>query len=215
VVARLTAVLLRFWPERDENLPTIIADLRAGTVPPDEIVVVDQGPQPGPDLAVPTVRLPWNFGTRARYIAALLFAGPYYLFIDDDLTVDRDTVETLLAAARPGRVVTVRGVYGGLPAGVPLPHEWKQPHPCDWLVGRIHLAHHRALVRWLDAEERFRPGLPVATDCADLVLGRVNDCVSVYATFRELDQHGVGLDHLDDYEANRDAAVARLAEVGL
>jgi hypothetical protein len=215
VVARLTAVLLRYWPERDENLSTIIADLRAGTVAPDEIVLVDQGPQPGPELGVPTVRLPANFGTRARYIAALLFAGPYYLFVDDDITVDQYAVQKMLAAARPGRVVTVRGMWGQLPDGITLPHHTREPYPCDWLVGRIHLAHHRAIVRWLDAEERFRPGLPVEVDCADMVLGRVNDCVSVHADFVELDEHGVGLDKLDDYEHHRQTAVARLAEVGL
>jgi glycosyltransferase involved in cell wall biosynthesis len=214
VAGSVTAVLLRFWPERDENLPVIIADLQASTRPPDRIMVVDQGPDPRPvfEPGVEVVRLPRNYRTRARYVAALLNLSDWFVFIDDDITVCPGTIELLLEHARPGRVITVRGVYGDIYQGEPLPDD--RPRPCDWVVGRVHAAHWRAIVRMLEVEERFRLGHP-DVDCADMVLGRVNDCVSIPAPFRDLASHGVGLDQADDYSEVRDRAVARLAEVGL
>lgn len=212
----LTAVVLRYWTRRDANIRKIIDDLRAGTVVPSEIVVVDQAPGNAvdcPDFGVPVIRLPRNYRTRARYIAALLHTTPYHLFIDDDLTVEANTVEVMLAAARPGRVVTVRGVWGDVYDGERLPDD--RPRPCDWMIGRLHLAHWRALVRYLEAEERYRIGFDDPVDCADMLLGRVNDCVSVPAGFRDLPSHQVGLDLLPDYAEHRNKAIARFAEVGL
>lgn len=213
VALNLVAVLCRYWVERDANLSRIIDDLRASTVPPDEIVVWDQSGGVPLRLDATVIYSRVNFGTRARYVAALLRPAPWYLFVDDDVTVEPTTIERLMAHGRPGRVVTARGCVGDDPHSGRVTEGASH---CDWLIGHLHLAHWRALARLFAAEERYRVGYDGELRCTDMLLGRVNDCV-VDATVPVVDLPDglVGLDKRADYTDLRTTARARLLEVGL
>ena len=193
----LIAVLLRYYPERDNNLRRLIDDLLAGSVVPDQIVVWDQSCVPPIELPVATFRSPTNFGSQAIYSLAALWPGAQFLFCDDDLTVGPKTVEALLYHGRPSRVVGMRGRYGQWPDTAVWPdHEWcaealLAPRPADWLIGRIHLVGWEAILRYLHVATRLTQPFH-----EDAVMSAVNDCVIIPASadelYRDLDECGVG-----------------------
>ena len=219
-VGLLTAILLRYWTERDENFETIITDLRAGSVVPDRIVLWDQSNAPPLDLDVDTIRSPLNFGIQVVYAAATLFPGDSFLFLDDDLTVGPLTVACLQRYACPTRVVGMRGLLGDWPNNRVWPnHDYRSerlyaPVPCDWLIGRITLIGWQAILRYLTVAAKFTDPF-----CEDTVMGAVNDCIIVPANsdemYRDLSEHGVGLEHVDDdaYYAMRYRTLRTLADL--
>lgn len=101
---KVTAVLLHYYPERTENIARIVKDLRANSRPPNEIVIFNNNPE----ITYPTskgltvINSSKNYGGRGRYPIAFLEPSDYYYFLDDDVTVHKDTLTNFLKYAREG-----------------------------------------------------------------------------------------------------------------
>lgn len=200
----VVAVICRYWQERDTNLPRIISDLRAGTLPPDEILVWDQGPQPAPAFDATVIRSTKNFATRARLIAALLYDAEHFVFIDDDITVGRNTIEKLVGALSKTDVACVRGIgHDDEPLSSGL-HE--QDQHVRWVIGRLMAVTRTALVRFVADENR----LGLFDYCEDALLGSHGALCVAGAEWYDLDDQGVGLNYEPWYEKCRQEQLARI-----
>jgi len=101
---KLTAIILHYYPERTENVSKIIKDLKNNSHPPDEIIVFNNNPDMtysnnGMSTVINSGK---NYGGRARYLIALLEPSDYYYFLDDDVTVEKNTIKNFLKYAHDG-----------------------------------------------------------------------------------------------------------------
>jgi len=90
---KITAVILHYYPERTKNVPRIVKDLKDSSRPPDEIIIFNNNPEmtySGDGIVINSGK---NWGGRARYPIALLEPSDYYLFLDDDVSVRKNTIE--------------------------------------------------------------------------------------------------------------------------
>lgn len=188
----LTAILLRYYHQRDDNLHRIIDDLKHATRPPDLVVVWDQARwERFKRHDVEVIVSSKNYGSRARYAAAMLLPeSDQFLFIDDDTTLYPDGIERLLEHSAPGRVVCVRGwvgetvegdgIYGG---------DITEPVACDWMAGWVQLVHRTALANYHAAASVIG-----RVPREDALMSRVNDCVVAPVGCVALDPCNVGQD---------------------
>ena len=97
----ITAVVLHYYPERTGNIKRIVGDLQSGTEPPDKIIVFNNNPsiRLGPIDGASVINSDTNYGGRARYPVALLEPSDCYFFIDDDVTVRKNTIKNFLRYA--------------------------------------------------------------------------------------------------------------------
>lgn len=98
---KITAVLTSYWHERLQNVPQIITNLKGSSVPPDEIILLNNNPEytiGRKDIKV--INSMHNWGAEGRYAAALLEPSDYYFLIDDDLTVKEHTIRNLARQAQ-------------------------------------------------------------------------------------------------------------------
>lgn len=164
MVPRVVAVVCAYWPKRQGNVVRIVADLRAGSRVPDRILVLDNNPRqrlevaPGADV----IRAP-NTECRGKFVAALFDPADYYLLLDDDTSVGKETLKTLLRSAHRETCTGYLGCWvtseGELNAGWRLwPHDAKEETPCDTFCGCAMFMSFSAIVRMLMLEERVRLG---------------------------------------------------------
>src|SRR3972149_8935437 len=112
----ITAFLLAYWPERVKHFDRIIADLKSGTVKPDRIVIWNNNKDfslKGKFEGVELIESTQNLGHRVRFVAALTYPDDYYFFIDDDITVGKQTLENYMKYATPDCCLTMWGKMGG------------------------------------------------------------------------------------------------------
>ena len=93
----LTVVINAYWQSRFKNIPIIIESLNSGSVEPDEIIIFNNSGMKinGIDGYTQIVS-DRNFGYRASYTSALLTNSDYYLSMDDDFAVEKNTIENLI-----------------------------------------------------------------------------------------------------------------------
>jgi len=99
---KITTVVLHYYPERTENIPRIVKDLKNSSRPPDEIIVFNNNPEvtySGDGIVINSGK---NYGGRARYPIALIEPSDYYHFLDDDVSVCKNTLENFLRYAKDG-----------------------------------------------------------------------------------------------------------------
>jgi hypothetical protein len=212
----VTAVVCCGWPERAANVSQIVRDMRAGTVSPDTIIVLDNFGDGSTfaDLAIGDLHVisGHNWECRGKYIAGLLRFADYYLLNDDDMTVGPKTLERLTETAGTGNYVTAnRGVQ--LPKSRRLSHgvafdasATDKPTRADLIYGSSAFMSHGAILSMLDAESKLRHKWPVEGD--DILAGLANDVLiqpmNGDAAFRWLPDGGVAMGHHPDYFAMRD-----------
>jgi len=152
----VSAIILAYREERWPNLPLIIAALLSGSVPPDEIIVWNNGAPFGPLVGAQVIQSHRNVGCKARFLAAMCAKGEYVLFHDDDLHVEYDTVRNLVSHAAENRVVSYQGrrlapnkpytaayILDGSPSG--------KPELVDVSLGRLELVSRRTVNRLLSS----------------------------------------------------------------
>lgn len=110
---KLTAIIPHFYPERRGNLSVIVRDLCSGTVCPEEIIIWNNENYRLLISGALVVQSPRNIGAKARLLAAMMARGERILFLDNDVTVCRNTIENLLfwstRAINDEGVVTLEG----------------------------------------------------------------------------------------------------------
>lgn len=219
---RVVAVVCSFWPQRRANVEQIVADLRAGTRVPDRIIVLDNGrlftagELDGADVVQPT----WNTWTRGKFVAGLLDHADWYLFGDDDTSVGRRTVDTLLSWGHHETGVQVTGywgvrldpVSGSFMAGHVLsPGGVYRPEPVDAFHGRVMWMSQPAVVRMLALEAVVRAEGRWPHEGDDIIAGLANPGAAYVVPLRgeeafvDLDQCGEALQFEEGYFASRDA----------
>jgi hypothetical protein len=111
----ITAIIIRYFPERLPNLEIIIKALLASTMPPDEIIVWNNEDchLPIQDKRIVTINSSKNFGPWARYCVALMARNEWCFVEDDDVAVRPTTLKQFYDARRPDRILSNRGVLLG------------------------------------------------------------------------------------------------------
>lgn len=227
---KITAVVLAYWPQRVDNVQRLIQDLQQSSRPPDTILVLNNNPNeiqkidiefPRNTLYIESSR---NLGCRIRHIVALSEPSDLYLYVDDDLTVKKDTVknfETHYTGIDPENKGVVLGYWGKTTHGGDRPYKnttdtWankiEKPEQVDFLLGRIHAANHVALVKALATRIEYGMFNSEAGGEDDIILGMSNESWVIPATksefFEDLDDKKVGLARRGDHFTRRDKAVA-------
>jgi hypothetical protein len=223
------ATVCSYWPLRRANVERIVRDLAASTLPPSEIIVVNNGDLDFTELADADLGVPvavmtpgFNTWTRGKFIAALLTPAPYYLMIDEDTSVGPRTAEVLMSWAG-GRRGMVTGYWGVklagrsfMSGGIIQPHLLPYETKVDAFHGRAMFMAYDAVVRMLAVEEdiRIRPakGRPAwHHEGDDIIAGLANPegsyaiALKGDAAFVDLDQCGQALQFQDGYFAERDS----------
>jgi len=112
-----TAIILSHYKERQSNLIKIITDLRNGSIKPDKIIVICDNP----DILIPS--FPFvevvRFGTPVlpiiRFAIGSIQETTHCLFVDDDMTVGKDTLKQFLRFAKknPKSILGFEGNING------------------------------------------------------------------------------------------------------
>lgn len=238
---KLSVVIPHYYRERRANLDEIIASICLGSMWPDEVVIWNNESDPvkvtePKGLPVLVVQSPRNVGAQARVIAALVARGERVLFLDNDVAVNRRTIERLYewSVLQEDRnramssVVTLEG----------------RERPVGW-VGRSYslwpkvYGHGIKIARavWLTLgrgemvkKDVLRTALahfPLAETTAmdDLYLSYAYEkigaqvlvvpCVAGESDLRELPMRGVGMCKETGYTERRNEAIQRLREEGM
>ena len=177
---RVVAVVCTYWPKRRENVRRIVADLQAGSLPPDRILLLNNAVEPFEVAGADVIHAPCNTACRGKFIAALFDRADYYLLLDDDTSVGPRTLEALSQYARRGICTGYLGCWidGPVVSGPGQPHLW--PHdateetPCHTFCGCAMFVAWDALVRMLMLEERVRRDGRWPTEGDDILLGLAN-----------------------------------------
>lgn len=109
----VVAIILTYWPKRTKNVDQIVKDLENSTRPPDLIMVWNNNKDHQfkyDDPSIMVVNSQYNFTSRAKYAAAMLYPADYYLLIDDDISVGKKTIENLMTYADPTSCISFNGV---------------------------------------------------------------------------------------------------------
>jgi glycosyltransferase involved in cell wall biosynthesis len=135
--------------ERYDYLRPLLTQLREQTVPPLEIIVVDQTPENRryhqlqddyPDLPLKCIYRDQRGQCSSRNAGLQLVRGAYVLFLDDDDEVQPNLIELHLRSVRRHRASVSSGVAHELGAGA-LPDEFKLFRVSDVLPTNNTLAH--------------------------------------------------------------------------
>ncbi len=222
---KITAVILHYYPERTENVPRIEEDLRNNSRSPDEIIVFNNNPKVIYSGGGTVINSGKNYGGRARYPIALLEPSDYYYFVDDDVTVGKDTIRNFLKYAKDGcygywgkiinpkdRAVYQKGkeVYGA---------KIEKPQKVDLLVGKgTFFVSFSALRNMLRTEEKLlKEGYMFGRE-EDLILSMSNKSFVIPAQkdeyFVELTEGGVGYCHDPKHWKMRNDLARKLYSIG-
>lgn len=220
---RVVAVVCTYWPNRRSQVSTIVRDLQASSRPPDRILLVNNAETaytiPGTDV----IHVPWNSRCRGKFLAGFFDPADYYLFLDDDTSVGRTTIETLLTFARRGICTGYLGCWidernGSVNTGGRLwPHDATIETPCQTFCGCAMFVAYDALVKLVLFEEWIRLDGRWPHQGDDLVLGLVNNSTVVPLTgdakFVDLGYQGQAMCYAEeDYYGMRDRFLADVRE---
>ena len=165
---KVTAVVLQYYPERIQNIPRIISDLKNSSRPPDRIIVFNNNPEIRntdhlKEDGVVYVDSSFGFLGRAKYIACLLDFADYYVLIDDDISVSKNTLSHLLSIAEKSNRPFCTAQQGMIMNGKLLhdritvtDSEIIVPTPTETLIGSFVFCSFDAIVKMLSEEQRCR-----------------------------------------------------------
>lgn len=226
---RVVAVVCTYWPNRRTNLVTILDNLLTSSRRPDCTVVLNNNSDrvyaPGDLSPVPSqVRVINSYNTtcRGKFIAALFEPADYYLLLDDDTSVGRTTIETLLAASHRGICTGYLGCMlspdGSVHTGGRLwPHDATVVTPVETFCGCAMWMAFDSLVRMLQLEERVRLDGEWPHQGDDILAGLANrsEIVPLHgeAKFKDLGYQGQAMCYAEaDYYGMRDRFTARVIQ---
>lgn len=185
---KITAVVLHYYSERTQNVKRIITDLKAGSRPPDKIIVFNNNPTMDFRSDVTVINSSENFWTRAKYITCLLQPSDYYLLLDDDITVGNESLShfELLAVSNNDDFCTssegliedpkkyTRGQFI-------REREIEKPTQVDWFCGSLIFCSFNAIIKLLEAETKVRlPDKKYLFEGDDILMGIANQPIFIY-----------------------------------
>ncbi len=112
----INVIINHYWAKRSVNIKKILESLRKGSVRPDKIILFINNPLievKGQAEDIITIRSSYNFGYRAAYIASLLNKQQFYMIMDDDVMVEKDTLKNFMKYAGKNSVLGLWGKYIG------------------------------------------------------------------------------------------------------
>lgn len=188
---KITAVVLCYYPERKLNVKRIINDLKNSSRPPDKIIVFNNNADTTFDFdrdGVITINSNTNFWTRAKYIICLLEPSDYYLLIDDDITVGKNSIshfESLIPPDDPAFVTSSEGLLED-----PRTYERGKfirereinfPTQVTYFCGSIIFCSFASLLKMLHAEIEIRLKAKKYTyEGDDVLMGVANAPITIY-----------------------------------
>src|SRR6185295_3527781 len=98
----ITAVVTHYWSQRAVNFDSIFNGLTQGSLIPDAIIIWDNTGTlelPAVPWETEVIRPTMNHGCIARFTAATLAKTPWVLTQDNDVMVERGTLENLMQYA--------------------------------------------------------------------------------------------------------------------
>jgi hypothetical protein len=183
---KITALILTYYEQRVENVRQIIKDLNGGSRVPDKIIVFSNNPNIKIE-SVPTIVSSDNYSTRAKYVACLLEPSDFYLLLDDDITVGKDTLKHLEEISM-GRKDFCTSNEGVLLEGRPFHQRTsifedkiEKPTPTDTLIGSMVFCSFGALLKMLQAEVKIRlKDKKYLFEGDDILMGLANRPITIY-----------------------------------
>lgn len=176
-MSSVMAVICAFWPSRLDNLHKIVEDLKAGTTPPNKIVILNNNKDfmIEPIEGVEIINSELNSRTRGKYIVGLIEVFDYYLLLDDDTSVGKRTLECLLRSANREKVFGYCGVsYEGGNGQRIYPFGVEVETPTQYFLGCGIFTSFYGLVRLLIVEEELRRNHGWKHEGDDILMGLAN-----------------------------------------
>lgn len=206
----ISVIVLNYYPERSSNVTRLIKDLDGGTVKPDRLIVWNNDPktkvEPHLDYQV-CINSSHNFNCVVRHSIGLLSGTKYCLFIDDDITVKPDTLESLLKYSKlfPDAILGAWGKNIGKDIDAPYTSGEdikyvKVPTRVDIVVGRLQffkrskLVHAHQITTKLDMNINGMIQDDIVLSMGNIYLGCAENFV-LPDIITELSEEGVGLHH--------------------
>lgn len=185
---KITAVVTSYYPERVGNVYKIIDDLKNSSRSPDKIIVFNNNPAVEIISNVTIVNSSENFWTRAKYIACLLQPSDYYLLVDDDITVKKDSLlhfESLIpentldfCTSSEGMIEDPKTYTRGK---FILDREIVIPTWVDWFCGSIIFCSFSSILKMLKSEIEIRlKDKKYLFEGEDILMGLANSPVFIY-----------------------------------
>jgi hypothetical protein len=205
----VSVVVPHFFPEREENLLTIVDAVCGGSVKPLEIIIWCNSPLRGSVLRhVEVVRLvesTRNVGCQARFLAAMTALGDYVLFQDNDVCVRSKTVENLLTWAEQRAGVCSLDGYRIPKQGYALRQRVRGKgvitfEEVDVTLGRVEMVSRRLLLTMLRdfpfGEQTVMDDIAFSASCRkNGVPCEVVAALSPETYFDDLPTHGTGISY--------------------
>ncbi len=225
---KITAVVLTYYPERAVNVERIVDDLKNGSRPPDKIIVLSNNPKVSfKDDGVTVVTSTANYSTRAKYVACLLEPSDYYILLDDDVTVGKETLAHLqsltgeneyFCTAQSGRIFRPDRILSE--ATEINEREIRFPVYVDIIIGSIVFCSFKSLIRMLAAESKVRlKDKKYIFEGDDLLMGLVNRPIRIFPAIGEeqcvnLSEQEINFSKVyGNYSKMRDEFTTRMLEV--
>ena len=211
----VTAILLSY--HREPNIGRIIYALEKQTVPPEEIILINNNPTHHfKNKHVTVINGNKNWGCPIRHAIGLLVGTTHVLFMDDDIMLEHNGIERLIGWSEqlPESIIGWQGRKlrkGDYPYSKAPPKAANtKPLPVDVVMGKLHFCRKEKLVlpfTMMDRLARFDHFScdDIALCLANELQGHQNYVVPVGA--EALDEFGIGLGHAPDWWERRDHAV--------
>ena len=205
----ITAVIVSYWPKRQEDLPVIVKSLEDQSVPPDKIIIMNNGPALPKNIgSAITINSNENFHCRSKYIAALLHPSDYYFFLDDDVIPQKNCIQAFLNFADDECCLSWWGTKmtsnffssGEFIKCEDLYQSGSDPVYVDGFIGIVQFCSFKSLVTMLRAEADIRLNpREYVYDGEDIFMGMSNPNAMVVPLSHHLEQSAYTLwDHQKD-----------------
>jgi hypothetical protein len=172
VAKDVVCVLIAYWPERIANIAEICEDVFEGEVTPRKMIVFNNNPtwklRDQDDEIFRHERIclidsDSNFTSRSKYLLALMEPSPFYLLLDDDISVHPGMLRRFMRYAKPGCCFSNWGVNfvdnyasaGIQVKGINIPYS-AGPVPVDIFIGIIQFVSFESIVKMLEVEVDLR-----------------------------------------------------------
>lgn len=203
--SRVTALVVSYWPSRIENVKIIVNDLRAGTVVPDEILVLNNNPDITFEIeGAKVINSQFNSRSRGKLVACLMDISDYYLLLDDDTSVNNRTLERFLEVAHRKSCYAYCGIkFNGNNGDRVYPQGLAEETEVEYFLGCGMFLSFYCLVRSLMLDERLRRTTDWKHEAEDITIGLANKAtiipmVSHIESFKDLNWGTEAMAHGSD-----------------
>jgi len=163
-MVKINSIICTYWPERVPNLGHIINSLQQGSVPPDNIFILNNNRNVNISMdGAYAINSQYNFMCRGKFASAMLDAADYYLFLDDDTAVGYRTIEKNMQYADKdscfgylGMILPENNLFSG--STRVAPQDVNEITRCDTFCGCGMFMSFKSVVNMLELESKVRIG---------------------------------------------------------